>query len=148
MYRCSERLRDWDNYTQKFCFVANILGLIMINKNETITCQLKPIISIRLQLQVNTCHTFGAVLVCIRRWFTLLGGFIQADIQWNCNFSTAIFFAIDSPTLIALKHLTAVSSRWRTGPLVESRVPKLKTKLALSCLPMREIINRQNSVRG
>ena len=96
--------------------MANILGLIMINKNEQLPA--KPIISIRLQLQVNTCHTFGAVLVCIRRWYTLLGGFIQADIQWNCNFSTAISFAIDSPTLIDLKHLTAVSSRWPRGPLV------------------------------
>ena len=33
-----------------------------------------------------------------------LGGFIQADIQWNCNFLTAIFSAIAIPTLIALKH--------------------------------------------
>ena len=45
-------------------------------------------------------------------------GLYQADIQSNCNFSTSIFFAIDSPTLIALKHLTAVSSRWPRGPLV------------------------------
>ena len=71
-------------------------------------------IVIRLQLQVNTCHTFGAVLVCIRRWQTLLRGLIQADIQWNSNFSTAIFFAID----IAMKHIIAVSSRWPKGPLV------------------------------
>ena len=34
MYRCSELLGDWDKYTQELCFVANILGLIMINKNE------------------------------------------------------------------------------------------------------------------
>ena len=46
-------------------------------QKRTITCQLKPIISIRLQLQVNTCHTLGAVLVCIRRWCELLGGFIS-----------------------------------------------------------------------
>ena len=44
-------------YRQELCFVANVLGLIMIKKKRTITCQLKPIISIfRLQLQVNTCH--------------------------------------------------------------------------------------------
>ena len=46
-------------------------------QKRTITCQLKPVISIRLQLQVNTCHTLGALLVCIRRWHTLLGGFIS-----------------------------------------------------------------------
>ena len=38
-------------YRQELCFVSNISGLVMINK-QTITCQLKPIISIlRLQLQ-------------------------------------------------------------------------------------------------
>ena len=68
MYRCSERLMDWDKYTQELGFVANILDLIMINENEfVITCQLKPIINIRLQPQVNTCYTLGATLVCIRR---------------------------------------------------------------------------------
>ena len=30
-------------------------------QKRTITCQLKPIISISLQLQVNTCYTLGAV---------------------------------------------------------------------------------------
>ena len=60
MYRCSQRLRDWDKYSQELCFVANILGLIVINKNEQLPAQLKPMISIRLQLQVNTCHTLGA----------------------------------------------------------------------------------------
>ena len=34
-------------------------------QERTITCQLKLMISIRLQLQVNTCDTLGAVLVCI-----------------------------------------------------------------------------------
>ena len=47
-------------------------------QKQTITCQLKPIISIlRLQLQVNTCHTFGAILFYIRRWHNLLGGRIS-----------------------------------------------------------------------
>ena len=50
----------------------------------------------------------------------LLGGLIfQTDIQWNYNFSTATFSAIVIPTLIALKHLIAVSSRWPRGPLVK-----------------------------
>ena len=47
-------------------------------QKRTITSQLKPIIIIsRLQLQVNTCHTQGGVLVCIRRWHTYLGGLIS-----------------------------------------------------------------------
>ena len=89
-------------------------------QKRTITCQLKPMISLlRLQLQVNTCHTLGAVLVNIRRWHTpFWEGLFQTDIQWNCNFSTAIFSAIVIPTHIALKHLIAVSSRWPRGPLV------------------------------
>ena len=29
-----QKLRDWDKHRQELCFVANILGLIMINKNE------------------------------------------------------------------------------------------------------------------
>ena len=88
-------------------------------QKQTITCQLKPIINIRWQLQVNTCHTLGAVLVCIRRWRTLLGGFISSWHSINCNFSTAIFSAIDMPNIFALKHLIAVSSRWPRGPLVQ-----------------------------
>ena len=47
-------------------------------QKRTITCQLKPIISIRLKLQVNICHTLGAILVCIRRWCKVLGGFISS----------------------------------------------------------------------
>ena len=42
-------------------------------QKRTIICQLKPIISIRLQLQVNTCHILGAV------W----DGVFQADIINN-----------------------------------------------------------------
>ena len=34
MYRFSERLTDWDKYRQQLHFVANILGLIMINKKK------------------------------------------------------------------------------------------------------------------
>ena len=45
-------------------------------QKQTIICQLKPTNSIRLQLQVNTCHTLGAVMVYIRRWHTLLEGLI------------------------------------------------------------------------
>ena len=50
-------------------------------QKRTITCQLKPIISIRLQLQVNTCHTLGAVLVCIRSGASFWEGLFQTDIQ-------------------------------------------------------------------
>ena len=46
-YRCSKRLRDWDKYRQELCFVANILGLITLNKNKQLPAQLKLIISIR-----------------------------------------------------------------------------------------------------
>ena len=42
-------------------------------QKPAITCQLKLIISKRLQLQVNTCHT----LVNIRRWQTHLGELIS-----------------------------------------------------------------------
>ena len=86
----------------------------------TITCQLKPIISmLRLQLQVNTWHRvlFWSVSEDGTPFWQSL---FQTDIQWNCNFSTAIFSAIVIPTLFALKHLIAVSSRWPTGPLVNT----------------------------
>ena len=91
MYRCSERLRGWDKYRQELCFVANILGLIMINKNEQLPFQLKPIISIRLQLQVNTCHTFGAFLVCIRRWTRFWEGLFKLTFNGTVIFRQPSF---------------------------------------------------------
>ena len=47
-------------------------------QKQTITCQLKPIISIlRLQLQIDTCHTLGAILVYIKRRHNLLGWLVS-----------------------------------------------------------------------
>ena len=79
---------------------------------------IKPIISIlRLQLQVNTSHTVVPFWSISEDGTPFWEGLCQTDIQWNCIFSTAIFSAIVIPTLIALKHLIAVSSRPK-GPLV------------------------------
>ena len=47
-------------------------------QKRTITCQFKPITSIRLQLQVSTCHTLGAVSENGARFWK---GLFQADIQ-------------------------------------------------------------------
>ena len=57
MYRSRETLRDREKYRQELCFVVNILGLIMINKNKQLHAISKLIISLRLYLQVNTCQT-------------------------------------------------------------------------------------------
>ena len=70
-------------------------------QKRTVTCQLKPTISIRLQLQVNTCQILGAVLVCMKMAHAFWEGLFQTEIQWNCNFSAAIFSAKAIPTLIA-----------------------------------------------
>ena len=91
------------------------IGLDYDKQKRTITCQLKPIISIRLQLQVTLWVPFWSLSEDGTRFWE---GLFQTDIQCNCNFSTAIFSVIVIPTLIALKHLIAMSSRWPRGPLV------------------------------
>ena len=88
-------------------------------QKETITCQLKPIISIfRLQLQVIPVTHWVPFWSISGDGTPIWEGLFQIDVQWNSNFLTAIFSAIVIPTVIALKHLIAVSSRWPRGPLV------------------------------
>ena len=78
MYRCSQNTERLGQIFTRVMLCGQHTGLDYDKQKRTITCQLKPIISIRLQLQVNTCHTLGAVLVCMRRWHTLLVGFISS----------------------------------------------------------------------
>ena len=51
-------------------------------------------------------------------------------------FSTSIFFAIVIPTLIALKHLIAVSSRWPRGSLVAQKL--------LLCGKIKKVLSHAN----
>ena len=50
-------------------------------QKRTITCQLKPTISIRLQLQVNTCHTLGTFWSVLEDGARFWEGLFHADIQ-------------------------------------------------------------------
>ena len=108
---------------------------------QTIICQLKPIISIRLQLQVNTCRTLGACWSISEDGTCFWESSFQTDIQLNCNFWTAIYSAIVISTLFAL---IVVSSRWPRGNLVgyismshhhlPTSFPQLLSHSLLNCL--------------
>ena len=62
-----QRTEELGQIQAKVMLCGQYIRLDYDKQKRTISCQLQPIISIRLQLQVNTCHTLGAVLAYIRR---------------------------------------------------------------------------------
>ena len=89
MYRCGERLRDWDKYRQELCFVAKILHLNMMNKNEQLPAISKLIISLAKPI-IIIASKYLSHFGCHSRPYQMAHAFARAYFKLTFN-GTVIF---------------------------------------------------------